>query len=729
MRTLIILIAVVAASVNAFADGTDSLSCRPKSAAGPEAVTAIGAAEISRLQVESVVEMDGIAPNFHMSRAGARLTAPVFVRGIGGSFGQAAVGLSVDGVPMLNKDSYDFDMVDVDSIEVIRGSQNLLYGRNAMAGQVNIRTISPFGYSGGRLMAQFANGHTMRMSIGWYHRINERAAMSLTGYFTYIGGFFTNSYDNYRVGREKNVSLRWRTSARLGGGWELENVAALQIHKQHGFPVAYEPTGEVCYTDTSYYRRNLLNDGLILKRSGHNVDLRSATSFQYINGRVHFDQDFMPFEYFIRERQRHEWALTQDFSASGRAGAYTWLAGLSGFFKRSTVDAPTDVLQDAVAHLIEGPYNSAHPDAPIRWDDSQFELGNRYISPVYGVAAYHRSTLRLGSVTLTAGLRLEYEHARVSYHSTAETSYAIMSPATGEALSHSAVDIDSRGRLSKGYLELIPKFTALWQMDGSSSLYASVGKGYKPGGFNTLMLPEALWQQMMHPVDGTPDYGAERVTSYRPEHSWNYEVGAHLDFPSANLSADAAIYYIDCRHRQMAYFPEPSGAASVVTNSGRTRSIGGELTLRWQPVESLRFMAAYGLTDARYVRCNDGRADYSGNRVPFVPANTLFGSATWGTELPSIGSRIELNANVRCAGYIWWDDANTWGQRFYAVPSVSATLTRGGVSLQLWCRNVTGSRYDVVGFDTVGYRMIQRGTPRNFGATLRLNFATGRALF
>ena len=90
---------------------------------------------------------------------GSRMTSSIYVRGIGARIDQPVVGLNVDNVPFLNKDNYDFDMPDIARIEVIRGPQSTLYGRNTMGGLINIYTISPLNYQGSRVMAETGKGN------------------------------------------------------------------------------------------------------------------------------------------------------------------------------------------------------------------------------------------------------------------------------------------------------------------------------------------------------------------------------------------------------------------------------------------------------------------------------------------------------------------------------------------------------------------------------------------
>ncbi|MDE6438255.1 MAG: Plug domain-containing protein, partial [Muribaculaceae bacterium] len=113
-----------------------------------QAVTTVNRAEIERLNIVNIKQVSEIAPNFYMPQYGSRMTSSIYVRGLGTRIDQPAVGLNIDNVPILNKDNFDFDLSDIERIEILRGPQNILFGRNTMGGLINIHTLSPFSFQG-----------------------------------------------------------------------------------------------------------------------------------------------------------------------------------------------------------------------------------------------------------------------------------------------------------------------------------------------------------------------------------------------------------------------------------------------------------------------------------------------------------------------------------------------------------------------------------------------------
>ena len=169
-----------------------------------EAVTRISGAEARLLDVESAKGVSLIAPNFYMPDYGSRMTSSIYVRGLGTRIDQPVVGLSVDNIPYLNKDNYDFDIADIESIEILRGAQSILNGRNTMGGQINIRTLSPLRTRGLRAMVQYGSRNTVTASAGYYGKLSEGLGMALTGQFRHTDGFFRNSYTGKKIDHENS---------------------------------------------------------------------------------------------------------------------------------------------------------------------------------------------------------------------------------------------------------------------------------------------------------------------------------------------------------------------------------------------------------------------------------------------------------------------------------------------------------------------------------------------
>lgn len=701
----------------------------------PLAAEVLTLPQIERWNIKNVKCVSEIAPNFYMPSYGSRITSSIYVRGIGSRLEQPAVGMSVDNVTYLSKDNYDFDLNDIERIEILRGPQSTLYGRNTMAGQINIYTIQPLRYQGTRIRAGVANGPATDIGLSHYFKLRESLAMGVSAYFSYYDGFFRNHFNDTRVDSEKSGTLRWKTQWRPRRDVMVENVATFNMSRQSGYPYQYVGSGRVNYNDTCFYRRNAFSDGLTVKWDGPHFSIASITSAQYTNDNMTLDQDFLPLNYFTLTQAKHEWNITQDFVGRGSWGIYKWIAGLFGFYKHTTMRAPVRFKDDAIDHLILSNINdNDHIPVRFQWNEPDILLNSNFTQPVWGLAIYQQSEFDLGRVNINIGQRLDYEHTHLSYLSTCNTSFSayMKSGVPPVPILTKTIDIDLPGSLSERFLEYVPKLTVSYElgMRSKSTIYASVAKGYKSGGFNTQMfstiIQKHLEAQMRESMPGAGSGSVElpsvyETVAYKPELSWNYEVGAHIFCAGDRVVTDISFFYIDCRNQQITIFPDAGTTGRITTNAGKTRSYGAEVQISYNPTEAWSFSANYGHTRATFRRYIDGSDNYRGNHVPYAPLNTLFASAAYTHNIAG-DWRLTYNLNCRGVGRIYWNEANSISQPFYALLGASVVAHRGWLSVEAWMENIAGHHYDTFYFSSMGNDFIQQGNPRRFGITLRMNF-------
>lgn len=695
----------------------------------PASLTVLNSTHVERLGVDAIKNVSAIAPNFYIPDYGSRMTSSIYVRGIGARIDQPVVGLNVDNVPVLNKDNYDFELADVDRIEVLRGPQSTLYGRNTMGGLINIYTMSPFKYQGVRFMGEYGSGNSLKAALSYYAKLNSHLGMSIGGNFTMTDGFYDNVYNGADVGTERQGSLRWKTKWYPSSTVAIENVASVQVSRQSGYPYQSVASNEINYNDTCFYRRTSVNDGLTVNWNQGDVTLSSITSFQYINDDMTLDQDFLPLEYFTLTQKRHEWALTQDVVVKGTESNYDWLVGAFGFYRRTNMSAPVTFKEYGIEQLIEKNRNEANPYYPIGWNEDSFLLGSDFLIPTYGVALYHQSHYDLNRWSFTLGLRLDYEKSTLDYNSFCNTSYMIYDNMQGEMIpfANKKVDIDDKGYLEQSFLEFLPKLTIAYRLpiSGKSRVYASVAKGYKAGGFNTQMFSDVLQQRIRGMMGLSELYEVDEVVTYKPEKSWNYELGTHMTDKKGRYSAGLSVFYIDCRDQQLTVFPDGTTTGRIMTNAGKTRSCGVELSASWHPIERLSLNASYGFTDARFVEYDNGKADYKNKYIPYAPQNTLFVGASYNIPVnQSWLDCIDVNVDAKGVGEIYWDEANSVKQPFYGLLSASVRFYKSDFTLDIWGENLTNTQYNAFYFVSIGNAFLQRGNPVRCGVTLRMNFKT-----
>lgn len=691
------------------------------------ASTVLNKSDVERNGIVTVRGVSDLVPNFFLPDYGSRMTSTIYVRGLGARIDQPSMGLNIDNVPVMCKENYDFDIADISRVEMLRGPQSTLYGRNTMGGLMNVYTLSPMQWQGTRIIAEMASHMTLKVGASHYARINDKLGIAGGIYYTSTNGQYTNQYNGKKCDWERQgtgrLKLVWQPSSSL----MLSNTLSASISRQGGYPYEWVETGQIAYDDTCFYRRTSIMDGLTITKRFDSWSLSSITSYQYLDDNMTLDNDFTPLPYFTLTQARREHAVTQDVVARGdNSRAYKWLVGAFGFYRRYKMDAPVTFKDTGIARLIEDHINSVNPYYPVVWNERSFVLGSRFTNPTWGVALYHQSSYDWKRFTFTAGLRFDYEHTSLNHNSETHTGYRVMDAATGEVFHSNNIDIDDGGSLSKHFTELLPKFSITYHLptDGESSIYASVSKGYKAGGFNTQMFSDVLQQRLMGIMGIGAAYDINDIVGYKPEKAWNYEIGGHFESANRRVRGDLALFYIDCRDRQMTIFPDGTTTGRIMTNAGKTRSVGAEASMSVNFTDNLGMNLSYGYCDARFLRYNDGKADYKDKHVPYCPQHTLFAQAFYTYNFKG-GSdwaqSITLDASLKGTGEIYWNEANTQRQPFYALLGSSITLAGKHYSLQLWGQNLTSTRYNTFYFVSISHEFLQRGRGRMLGATLRIN--------
>jgi len=694
----------------------------------PVASTSISGIDLDRLDIVSIKGVSDVVPNMFIPDYGSRITSSIYVRGLGARMDQPVVGLIVDNVPFLNKDAYDFDVADITAVEMLRGPQSTLYGRNTMGGQINVTTLSPLRFQGWRFGAEFSSGTTLRANLSWYHKFRPGMGLSLSAGYLYSKGLFRNRYNGKKIDGQRMFSSRLKYEWRISSDVMLQNVFSLSRLDQGGYPYESVKTGEISYNDTCFYRRLLIDDGLTIRWRSPYFTFNSITSVQHIDDNMTLDQDFLPLDYFTLTQKKKETALTQDFVFRNPASdsPYSWLAGLFGFYKYLDMNAPVTFHDYGISSLIESHRNEANPDHPIAWDTRSFPLNSDFTIPTFGLALYHESKYSLQNWDFSLGIRFDYEHASLRYHSYCSTGYTIFNPGSdGTPIPdrHADLIIDDTGRLKRHFFDILPKITVLYHLPvPESNVYVNVSKGYKSGGFNTQMFSDVLQQRLMGIMGIGSRLDIDDVVGYDPEHSWNFEAGTHFSLWDGKMKAEFSLFYIDCRDQQLTMFPPGQTTGRMMTNAGKTRSLGFEISASVFPFDNLSFNLSYGYTNAKFRRFTDGRESYRGKYIPYAPQNTLFLQGVYTLKLPSQSvSSVTFDANLRGVGRIYWNEANSLYQPFYILPGASVTLSNKYGSLQFWGKNLSSTNYYTFYFVSIGNEFRQKGRSVDLGVTLRIN--------
>ena len=545
------------------------------------------------------------------------------------------------------------------------------------------------------------------------------------------------------------------------------------------------------------YRRNMFTTGLSIGYEMEKLLFTSTTSYQFLQDRMLMDQDYMTPDYLQLEQRQKMNALTQEFvlrshdtsrwqHTTGLFGAYQWLRTDAPVHFGDAITGPignaiTNAMQGAMrqsmyprmyqqmyAQMLEQMMGQSMPAAAAEAAaakaaeaaanqaveaaiggvtmSAEMAVPETFRTPTMNLALFHESNILLTDrLKLTLGLRLNLDRVKIEYDALA---YMNMTGGTAErqATYHLTSHVtDSR---SKTYTQLLPKIGLTYDLGAQTgNVYALVAKGYRAGGYNIQMFSDVLQTELnYHQQDAmrgdydvehtTQDYdNIEETIAYKPEESWNFELGAHLNLFGGSTHFDVALYYMQIRNQQLSQMSPIYNYGRIMTNAGKSHSLGAELSLRGRLVDnSLDWAVTYGFTSAKfdeyktvfygyeddYEKYYVLTHDYDGNYVPFVPQHTLSAMADY-----HIG-KLTIGANVSGQGKIWWDEANTFAQKFYALLGAHVDYDFGPVGISLWGRNLTNSRYNTFAIQSSaagGTRYFaQRANPIQFGLDVNIHF-------
>ena len=178
----------------------------------PTAVSVISPKQLKDTQIESLPGLSSIIPNFFIPSYGSKVSTPIYIRGIGARLGAQTVSLYVDNVPSFNPSAFDFEFQDIQRIEVLRGAQGTLYGRNAIGGIVNLYTLSPLTFQGTNLSV--SGGNYGQFSQGPVISSYLTASNFGGGYYKRDDGYFMNSHAGRKVDASENAGGKVKMEGR-----------------------------------------------------------------------------------------------------------------------------------------------------------------------------------------------------------------------------------------------------------------------------------------------------------------------------------------------------------------------------------------------------------------------------------------------------------------------------------------------------------------------------------
>lgn len=692
----------------------------------PVAVSALAGEALQRTYAVELKDLDGFAPNVTIgTHSSWPSSAQITIRGLTSmdierTF-EPSVGVAVDGVFLPTNTNQMLDMFDIERIEILRGPQGTLFGKNTIGGVVSARRKRP-SLDGLSLEAELNAGNYGRRDVKVAvdaALVQDKLGIRVSMFSKNFDGIFKNTYDDSRRGGQDLTAIRSALS------WKITDDASLLINWDHmredsdsgavlnvsnpndSYGLAYCSLGRLpcgipddLYTISQDARnknkvnRDSLSSELTVNVGGVDLTSISAYSRQYEDLSHDFDgESIQPPFFHTSQRIQREKYFSQELRANAKVGE--------------------------TINLVAGLFYFDHRYKLRQFDDigglRNFTQRTRYRSKSF--AAFAQADWEfMPQWRLTLGGRYTKDRKFLDYH---------MPRSLIAALPETLVEgVHYVEGLKKSFDEFTYKAGLDFKPSDDALVYASISTGFKGGGFNGRA---GTLQSALEPYD------PETVTSY--------ELGGKLDFLDRRLRINAAIFYADYKDLQadinLAIVDPLTGGSSqqtIVRNAAQARAKGLELEVTALPVDDLMLRGSLGLLDTGYKsftanltgRPDDVR-DYSDRRFRRAPKYQFSVGADYTVHLPA-DKRLVAHLD-----YSWTSsqdmtlDNDPW-LRQRSVGSLDGSLTLHGADdrwrVALYGRNLTNERYIGYGFRAGDlWQFGSPSEPRTYGVVLgvRLN--------
>ena len=730
--------------------------------------------EIGSLGIRDLRDVSDFVPSFVMPAYGSRYTSSMYVRGIGSRVNSPSMGIYVDNIPLVSKSAFNSHLYQTDRVDVLRGAQGTLYGINTEGGLIRQYTRNPMNYQGTDIRLGLGTRFYRNAEVAHYNKVSEQLAFSLAGFYNGQNGFFRNTALDERADKYDEAGGRLRVVMQPTKRLPLDLTGDYQWVSQNAFPYGQldadnRYAANPATNRQGNYKRHLLTTGLNMKYAGDWADLNYTLSWQYLKDDMLMDIDYRPQDYMHMEQAQLQNALTHELvlkshklgawqGTTGFFFSHQWLktvapvyfdSEMNSFLSKTIEDYAYYGMLNAMAARMGGTEAAAAMIARAGGCHITMEMETipgLFRTPQTNYGFFHETNLSLTDrLTATIGLRYDLTQTAIDYQTSAVTRL-------DESVMGVEVQAAVRSLLERkeeaSFDQWLPKLGLTYRLDRQgSNIYAIVSKGYRAGGFNIQMFSDILQSELQASAqsargdmtlehDGAAYDNIRNTISYKPEESWNYELGTHLNLFGGALHLDLATYYMQIRNQQLSVFATQYGFGRSMVNAGKSFSCGIEATLRGSALsDHLNWSLSYGYTRARFKDYVDSTTvdgavtaiDYKDKCVPFVPEHTLAAHADYRLDMGSAVLRsLTIGANVTAQGKTWWDEQNTYGQKMYAVVGAHVDADLQPVKLSLWVRNLTNTNYNTfavessMGGETL--RFAQRGNPIQAGFDISMHF-------
>lgn len=693
----------------------------------PVAISVLSDEALRKASITDLSEVATRTPSFSFGQQIGN-QQEIVIRGIGtlrltGSAAEPSVGLFIDEVYVGRRGTATPPLFDLERVEVVRGPQGTLYGKNVVGGAVNLLSARPSDETAARVAVSYGQFDVFGGRDLW-----EGTAYVTGGLADAVTGRLAAYYrtdDGYSQNILLGEALDDHESYAVRGSLLFQPTTALDIHLIADFS----------HNESNGQSRRAVDDlsvpglgavvasGLLSSNvresnapwsqwedhdtagltaridyrlgSGHTLTYLSAVRYGNFYGRYSLvGTQSPPSLTDAANGQREKYTgITQDLRlSSAESGALRWVAGL--YFLRED----TDVIDNSIATTF---LSALGPGSVGDILDGEFIYDQQNVtksSAIYGELTWAMTD----AVSLTAGGRYTYDDK--SYRNRSECLDFGAQPDFIYCVAPLGAEIWNI-RTSKSWSEFTPKVSLDWRANDGALLYASVARGFKGGG----------WQ-------GKPGTADAALFPYDPEIAWTYELGAKTDWADGRVRANLAIFHTEFDDLQVEQLDD-AGLSLIIDNAASARIDGLEVEIQLRPLTPLQLWLSGAYLDSEYRDFIDSAGnDLSGNRLARTPEFRFTGGIDY---ILRINNVLSLGTHVEYQ----WQDKMPWlventvlEDSFGLLDARVALQSLDAWELALFGKNLTDELYRVDAIPFLGDVFSRFGAPRSYGVQFTRTF-------
>ena len=661
----------------------------------PASITAVSSKQVEEYRLWNSKDLSAIVPNLYTADPGDRRNVSS-LRGIATTSYDPAVATYIDGVNQFSLDTYIAQLFDVERIEILRGAQGTLYGRNATAGVINIITKQPSNKASSFMEITTGNAGLQRYSGGFrLPLIKDKLFFGMAALYDKSNGFYTNQFNNTAFDKQNSFTGNYYVKYLPTDKWAITlNVKHNNNRNKGAFPLssgiedALKNPFQLSQNAVSNMTDNIFNASLSANHFGKNISFSSQTAYQS-NYRFYdqpMDADFSPIDGItLINNYGKDWnkvkVFTQEFKFSSPAATTSklkWTAGAYTFYQ----DNPT---KQAI-HFGE---DAAMVGSP----DKNFSLINSAKSVSMGLSLFAQGTYALTSkLNFTAGIRYDKEKKKQS----------ILGQYQMDPDPTPIFDYRTDTSANASFQSVSPKLSLSYSISDNNLLFTNYSKGFRAGGLT--------------PLASDPSQPA--LFAFQPEYSNNFEIGIKNNLLNNQLLINVTAFYSGVTDAQVPTLVLPD-AVTITKNTGKLTSKGVELESH-ALFNGFQLDYNLGYTDANFKDLKlaqyGSEVDLAGKKQIFTPDVTSIFAAQYGTTISKKNQlKITFRGEWKYIGKQYFDLGNTLSQNSYNLLNSSIGISAPKWSLKFWGRNLTNKNYVGYGYD---FGAVRLGDPKTYGITL-----------